>query len=211
MAKTIPFTDERVYPGLSSHSPCKPARDAAPTDANVRSAWVDDVLRRYEWDVFATLTYARPVWNSEKIMRDAPEWQWLWQLETAEQRGKCFTTLEEERDGYGRLLGTHERFHGPWYNSYRKGRADPIWVLGIEPHQSGLLHIHMLIRWSGKLPNLDHALGRKLWEAPRSEGGLGHGMCRIETPRSQGGVAGYLSKCAVGGGDIQWSRSFDAA
>ncbi len=215
MAKTISFTDERVYPGLSSHSPCKPASGPTPlalTDANIRAAWTDEVLSRHDWDVFLTGTYARPVRTSEKIVRDTYNFLWLWQLETAEQRGKCFTTFEEKRDGYGRLICTHERYHGPWFNSYRKGRAQPVWVLGIEPHRSGALHIHMLIRWSDKLPNLDHALGMKLWNAPRSEGGLGYGLrCHIETPRSQGDVAGYLSKCAVGDGDIQWSQSFDVA
>ena len=36
------------------------------TDENVRAGWAE-FLCRYRWDVFATLTYERPVWCDEKI------------------------------------------------------------------------------------------------------------------------------------------------
>jgi len=179
------------------------------TDDNVRRGWAE-LLSRYTWDVFATLTYANPVWAGEKVVRDFRRWLWRWQFETALERGLAASRTIERRDAYGRIRDTHEKVTGPWYNSYRKGRADPVWVLGVEAHQSGTLHAHAIIRWSVQLPDLERRLGWDLWKGAGHANGLGLGFARIEPPRGQDDVAGYVSKYVVKGGEITLSPSFDA-
>lgn len=179
------------------------------TDANVRAGWAE-LLARYRWDAFATLTYANPVRVSEKVLRDFRRWLHRWQVETAIQRGLATRSTITRTDAYGRTISTDEKLSGPWWNCYRKGRAFPVWVLGVEQHQSGSFHAHAIIRWSDKLPDLDRRLGWSLWFKDRAEGGFGHGLARIEPPRGQSDVAAYVAKYVVKGGEVYLSPSFDA-
>jgi len=179
------------------------------TDANVRAGWAE-LPSRYEWHVFATLTYKEPVWTPEKVLRDFKRWLWAWQLDTAVDRGLADTRIDQKHDGYGRLRSSKQKVAGPWFNSYRKGRARPVWLLGVEHHRTGALHAHAIIKWSDQLPDLDRRLGWKLWNASKREGGFGHGFARIEPPRGQDDVASYVSKYVVKGGEVYLSASFDA-
>lgn len=179
------------------------------TDENVRAGWAE-LLSRYKWDAFATLTYADPVWACEKIVRDFQRWLFTWQLETALDRQLAVVETRTRFDAYGRETSSHQKIHGSWYNSYRKGRCRPIWVLGVERHQSGSLHAHAIIKWSEFLPDLERRLGWELWAGTKHEAGYGHGFARIEPPRDQEDVAGYVSKYVVKGGEIYLSPSFNA-
>ncbi len=180
------------------------------TDANVRAGW-SDLLSRYEWDAFATLTYSGAVWAAEKVVRNFREWLYRWQVETAIARGLCTERKRPRVDRSGQVVGVRVDLSGPWRNNYRKGRADPVWVLGVEPHKSGRLHAHALVRWSPLLPDLERRRGWHLWSAAREAGGLGHGFARIEPPRGQDSVAEYVTKYVVKGGELYLSPSFDAA
>ncbi|MEQ9454562.1 MAG: hypothetical protein RLN76_08230 [Phycisphaeraceae bacterium] len=178
-------------------------------DENVRKGWAE-LLSRYRWDVFATLTYANPVWESEKVLRDFRRWLWKWQVETAVERGLAVSEKIQRRDGYGRTRSAKEKVSGSWHNSYRKGRGRPIWVLGVEQHKSGSLHAHAVLRWSDQLPDLCRKLGWDLWVGFRHEGGYGHGYARLEPPRGQDDVASYVSKYVTKGGEIFIAPSFTA-
>ena len=176
----------------------------------IREHWAE-FLSRYAWDAFATLTYGDAVWSSEKIMRNFQRWLWEWQVRTAVARGLVSESLRVRTDGYGRRVGQHRKLSGTWWNEYRKGRAHPIWVVGIEPHRSGKLHAHAIIKWSRRLPDLRRTEGWRLWSGKTTEGGLGFGWCRIEPPKSQDDVNRYVSKYVTKGGEITLSPSFDAA
>ena len=178
--------------------------------ASVCEGWAD-FLGRYQWDVFATLTYSGSVWADEKVLKNFRVWLFRWQVQEAVSRGLCKVTSEERQDGYGRVVSKRKRYRGPWMNNYRKGRGRPTWVLGIEPHKTGKLHAHAVIRWSSLLPDLDRGLGYRLWTSPPPKG-FGFGLfARIEPPKCPGDVAGYVSKYVVKGGELVLSPNFDAA
>ena len=179
------------------------------TDETVRAGWAE-LLSRYQWDAFATLTYANSVRTSEKVLRDFRRWLKRWQVETAVQRGLVTRSTTTRTDAYGRTISTDEKLSGSWHNAYRKGRAFPVWVLGVEQHRSGTLHSHAIIKWSDHLPDLDRRLGWSLWFNSKAEGGFGHGIARIEPPRGQSQVATYVAKYVVKGGEVYPSPSFDA-
>lgn len=176
----------------------------------VRDAWVD-VLTRYPWDCFATLTYADIVRAHEKVLRDFEHWLWEWQVQTAIERELCSATTQERYDGYGRIISKHRKLSGSWWNSYRKGRAYPVWVVGIEAQERGSLHIHALIRFSPRLPDLERRLGWELWHGSRADGGFEHGFARLEPPREQDDVAAYVAKYVTKGGEIVLSPTFNAS
>ena len=178
---------------------------------SVREGW-SEFLCRYQWHAFATLTYSVSVWAHEKAVRDCRRWLFAWQVAEAKERGLCTSEVKPRLDGYGRQVGEHERLHGRWWTQYREGRARPVWVVGVERHESGSLHFHALLRWSDKLPDLNRSRGWSLWTLPVSRGGLCFGrFARIEPPRGQDDVTSYVSKYVVKGGEIVLSPSFDAA
>ncbi|MCA9280711.1 MAG: hypothetical protein H6812_13645 [Phycisphaeraceae bacterium] len=185
---------------------CEPSRPdlrfAPLTDETVRAGW-SELLARYQWDTFATLTYGGSVWCDEKIVRNFRTWLFRWQEFTAIERGLLTVTPGDD--------GERVKRRGPWWNNYRKGRAFPTFVLGIEPHKSGKLHAHAIIRWSPLLPNLEHRLGKRLWYEGKDKGGFGFGFARTESPRCQNDVADYVAKYVTKGGEIVLSASFDAA
>lgn len=159
---------------------------------HVRSGW-SEFLGRYRWDVFATLTYAQAVRSSEKVLRDFHGWLWSWQVEAAISRGLAC------RSESGRVSGA-------WANGYRKGRFRPVWVVGVEPHRSGALHAHAVVKWSDRLPDLRRSVGWSLWTEGRA-----NGWSRLEPPRCQGDVTDYVSKYVTKGEDLFLSPSFSAA
>ncbi len=180
------------------------------TDRNVRTAWAT-FLTRYPWDTFATLTYAGSAWAEEKVVRNFRHWLFRWQVETAKARGLCNESVHARKDGYDRVVGARRKLSGSWWNAQRKGRARVVWALGVEPQRSGKLHAHAVMRWPSMLADPIRRVGWHLWTGPKSSGGLDHGFSRIEPPRCQHDVAGYVSKYVVKGGELYLSPSFDAA
>jgi len=178
--------------------------------AKLRAGW-SELLTRYEWDVFATLTYASGVWAPEKLERDFRRWIFEWQLRTAVERGLCLVITKTKRDGYGRVIRTSRLLKGTWHNSYRKSRAQPVWVLAIEPHESGKLHGHALIKWHPSLPELRRGLGWELWTGHECQDGFSFGWARVEPPLAQENTAAYLAKYIAKGGELVFSDSFDAS
>lgn len=153
-------------------------------------------LSRVDWDYFVTLTL-----DPSRYPRSGPEswlhsWRWFlfaWLCASAEKVGQV------RRDDAGRL-------RGPWINAWRHGRGRPMWVLALEPHRSGRLHAHVLLKLTRDLPWLDYRVGQQLWWDNR-------GLAQFERPRSQGHVAAYVAKYVVklGSDALTLSDNFDAS
>lgn len=143
----------------------------------VTLAWAE-LLSRTSWDWFATLTYRAGVGvGREGLVKDVRQWLW--------------TLL--------RLRARSCGFRRKWQRAFRLGRtwSMPVYVIGIEPHRSGRLHAHCLI----KLPcacgqDRRWLTAAKLWRKR-------HGMCRIEAPRCQEYVVDYVCKYVAKGGDVE--------
>lgn len=176
-----------------------------PNRSAIREAWAE-FLSRYEWDVFATLTWrdtdkrGREVrLGPERIIRDVRQWLWRWGCETAIRRGAA--SLADPSvpimEG-GRVVG-------PWASAYRRGHNRPVIVVGIERGPDlGRLHAHCLIKFRGMMQDASRWMGWGLWWSM-------HGIARLEPPRGQASVAGYVSKYVTKGGDIWLSPTFKAA
>lgn len=159
----------------------------------IRDGWVE-LLAREQWDCFATLTFNKP-WRNENHAAGAfRAWLFQWCEQQAVERGLCKLLP---------LCKGRPRRSGWWWNQWRKGSARPVYVVGVEPHQSGNLHLHAVIRHSLSLPDLNRREGWKLWKNC-------HGICRIEPPRSNDDVSSYLSKYVVKDGDLFISESFQS-
>lgn len=151
------------------------------------------LLCRYTWDVFATLTW-RASAGPEQVVRDYRTWICRWMGNEAVSRG--LARWVPAMDGRHRL-------RGPWS---RSNKHDPVvWVLGVEPHESGRLHAHALIKFPSCFGEVRRAHGQELWWD-------WHGMAKIVPPRSQEGVSAYVGKyVAKPGSDLVFSDSFRAA
>lgn len=162
----------------------------------VQRAWAE-LVSRYPWHWFTTLTYRRDVGvGPESCLRNFRGWIYGCLLDEARRVGLA----DPGEEG--------ERARGTWPNAYRAKQrwARPVWVIGVEPHADGVSHIHGVLRLPAALANARRGRGGA-WEAWWKC----HGMARIEPPRSQRHVARYVSKYVVKGGEIVLSETFDAA
>lgn len=163
----------------------------SPVDT-LRLAWVR-LLGRYPWDCFATLTWAKAP-GDEQVRRDFRTWLFTWMGNVAVQRG--LARWVASRDG--------QRLRGWWVNQRRKGRHEVVFALGVEPQRSGRLHVHSLLRFPPCFGEVYRGDG---WESWKDR----HGFARLEPPKSQDDVAGYVSKYVVKPeADLVVSESFQA-
>ena len=155
----------------------------------LRNAWTV-LLSRLSWHYFITLTWRTPA-GPEQIVRDFRTMLSSWSGDTAIGRGLA------SRTGRGRLCGW-------WANRRRRGQDQPVYVLGIEPHRSGRLHAHALVRFPACFGEVRFAYAAKLWFK-------WHGGSKFELPRTTEDVASYCSKYITKPGcDLLLSPSFDA-
>lgn len=151
-------------------------------------------MAKHPWDVFATLTWAEAT-GPEKVRRDF--WTWLnrWSGDTAVRLG---LGVWIERNGRRFLKGW-------WRNQTGKGHHRVEWVLGVEPHRTGRLHAHALVKFPACLGSPDRSYGWDLWKQ-------WHGLARIEPPRGAEDVAAYVSKYVVKtGSELNISESYQLA
>jgi hypothetical protein len=175
----------------------------------IREGWAE-LLSRYPWDCFATLTFQTPRRDPFEVVKAVEMWLRKWNESEAVSRGLCDVSESTVTDAYGRAISKRKRVSGPWVRRWKDGRAQPVYVIGVEPHQSGSLHAHAIIKHADYLPDLCRGVGWEIWRCPRSQGGMGHGMARIEPVLSRGAVADYVTKYVTKGGELVLSRSFDA-
>lgn len=178
-------------------------------DSTLREAWTD-LLGRYSWDCFATLTFKRRRSDAFAVVDAVRAWLYRWNEVEAMTRGLVRLSDRVVTDGYGREVGRRTKRSGPWPRKWKDGTAKPVVVVGVEPHKSGRLHAHAIIRHSSYLPDLKRTDGWWLWKGPRPRC-LDCGRASIEPPTSQGDVRGYVSKYVTKGGELFLSESFDAA
>lgn len=204
-AKVRGYARERVDAVSATPRDARPpAADRFPLRSKLRDAWVE-FLGRVTWHVFATLTYRRPT-GEEVLIRNIERWLWLWQLQTAVERGQARLADDGGHDPFKPKPSGDSyprRARGAWPNAYRHGRCFPHWVAGVEPQKSGRLHAHVLIHWSDRLNGLRRTDGWRLWFEQ-------YGFAKLEEPRSGLDVAAYCTKYVVKGGDLYLSPSFDA-
>jgi len=167
-----------------------------PTRVNdeVRAGWAE-LLCRQPWDWFATLTYRRDVGvGIESAVRNFKGW-----LHGCLQAEAVRVGLAEQREDARGGVG------GAWPNAYRarKRWALPTWVIGVEHHRDGVIHMHGLVRLPAKLAAASRRGAHQRWLDR-------HGFNRVEPPRSRQDVAEYVSKYVVKDGEVMLSESFDA-
>jgi len=178
------------------------------TDEGLREAW-SLLLARYRWDTFATLTFKFPRRDPFEIVNAFNIWLFKWHCEQAVAAGQMKETRARRQDAYGRPLPDRLKRSGPFINAWKRGRMKPVYVLGIEPHKSGALHLHAVIRFN--VPwTMQRTTGWRIWSDEEHEQGMKMGISRIEPPESQGDVLEYCSKYVTKGGDLVLSPSFNA-
>ena len=158
----------------------------------VLDGW-SELLSRYRWDWFATLTWRRDVGvGMESAVRSFRGWLYACALRQAVRQGLA-------------VVEPGGRPRGSWANAYRAGKAwaVPVFALGVERHGDGVIHLHGLVKFSDKLGDVSR---RDAW----ADWFKRHGINRIEPPKSSGHVARYVSKYIAKDGEIVLSGSFDA-
>jgi len=162
------------------------------TSDPLRDAWTI-LLSRIAWHYFITLTW-RTSAGPEQIVRDFRTMLASWSGDTAVSRGLASWT--------GR--GDRQRLRGWWPNRRRRGQDQPVYVLGIEPHKSGRLHAHALVRFPACFGDVRFSYAAKLWFK-------WHGGSKFELPRTVEDVASYCSKYITKPEcELLLSPSFDA-
>lgn len=183
-------------------------------DGDVTDAMAD-VLARYEWDCFCTLTFNRPRHDPFEARKVIDFWLFRWMEQEAIRRDLVAVERQVMRDGYGREIGVEVRRSGPWWRKWRKRKNRPVYVLGIERHRSGCVHMHLVLRLPDFCRDARRSIGWHCWHGPKSEGGMDLGRARIEPPKSQADVrlycCKYVAKEAQEEGLLFLSDSFDAA
>jgi hypothetical protein len=179
-----------------------------PTDEGLRRAW-STLLVRYPWDAFATLTFKHPRHDPFELVNAFTIFLDKWHLHQAVELGAATVTYVARADAYGRELPPRVKRRGPFVNAWKKGRYRPVWVLGIEQHKSGDLHMHACIKFETPW-EMSRRLGWRVWADQDNPAGMKMGWARIEQPKSLGDVAGYVSKYVTKGGDVVLSPSFTA-
>ena len=173
------------------------------TGEGLRQAWAE-LLCRYKWDVFGTLTFRHSRHDPFSVVDAFKAWLFRWQEAEAAERGLVGRqeVPRPGRDGLGRPLPPRVKRWGAWWRSWKRGDR-PIWVVGVEPHESGNLHLHCLVKSSHCLPNMQRKTGWQLWYDQNGRG-------RIEPPRSMEDVNMYVAKYVVKGGELVLSDTFSA-
>lgn len=177
-----------------------------PSDQALRDAWTD-LLARYQWDCFATLTFKNERHDPYEIINALDIWLMKWHMTEAQIRGLVNVKRIQRHDDYGRRLPDRIKRQGNYWNRWRKGQGRPIYVAGIEPHKSGALHMHVIIKFKTSW-EMNRNCGWRHWADPDYQNGMNMGFARIEPPSSQGDVMSYCSKYVTKGGELVLSDSF---
>lgn len=188
----------------------------------LRTAWAG-IVAGYRWDYFDTLTldperdvgsmasWRRADCVPETLVKAVRQYVRECCRLSAVMQGHAW---EDWREGYrkvadvvgGRIVRGFVRrrwcvTRGAWANSDKHGRSRVVWVLGVERHESGMLHCHVLIRLLlGVLKRLEFKAMREAWSE--------YGFNRPVSAKSSEAVSGYVSKY-VRKGDLYLAPNFD--
>lgn len=175
----------------------------------LRSAW-SDLLSRYTWDSFGTHTWNRSRRDTFEAVKCWRIWLQRGMENEAVKRGLMVLVEKPRYDGCGRQVGVDRQRYGKFWRGWRRGDHAylPVYVLGVERHRSGDVHLHSLIKYPPAMPDCSRRDLWSLWYRPVPDGGLGLGRNRIEPPTVQADVNEYISKYVTKGGDLVISDSF---
>ena len=206
--------ETRTFSGVNESTRLSAMNDSTPhplTTKHIREGWTE-LLSRYEWDCFATLTFKNARRDPFEVVNAFRIWLYKWSLREAESRHLAFIEKRGAQDNRQNSSSRkRDRITGPFVRAWKRGKAVPIWVLGIEAHRTGSLHLHAIIKSRPFLSDLTRRVGWEIWKLDGSHGGMGMGLARLEPPRSQGDVRGYVSKYVTKGGEIVLGDSFNAS
>lgn len=200
-----------------------------PTSSNtnsLREAWVEDLLYRYEWHEFATCTFKFPQYDETRAIGMFAHWlngrpfdhavtvgdAQLHQKPKLDKGRQVFDLVKEWDPEFERYAMTRRPrmltwYTGPFRNRWRRHpEIHPVWVVGIEKHRNGSNHIHALIHHRVYADELRRDVGWRSWHDE-----LAYGRMRLEPPKSDEDVRGYLSKYVTKAGSIELSPSFKAS
>lgn len=164
-------------------------------DTRAADAWAD-VLRRYPAHAFATLTFRR-----EKFFTD----KYSGKVVTINRTGSGGGMHPEAADKAFRYFIScinREIYGGDWGRRWHRGIQ---WARGSEFHKDGRLHFHALL--SAPTADLNTLVSRYAWHEWWYRE---FGRNQIEQPRSQHDVAAYVSKYVAKGGEVDFSKNFGA-
>ena len=177
----------------------------------LRDAWAE-LLSRYPWDAFATLTFKNPRRDPFEVAKLFDIWLFRWSCTDAVERGELDMTVTEKLDAYGRVIGQKVKRVGKFWADWSRGRRRPVYALGIETHKTGTLHCHAVLRFPGWEAN--RHTGWSTWFNPKPVG-YDLGRARIEPPKDQDDVRAYCSKYVIkeaeDRGLFRLSETFNAA
>ena len=193
---------------------------------SLREAWVEDLLYRYPWHEFATCTFKFPQHDETRAIGMFAKWVNGRPFDHAVKIGQARVTRTPKLRGgqpvydlvsqWDRESGCYvdvrvpivfTSYSGSFLNRWRRHpEIRPVWVVGIEQHRNGSNHMHGLIhhRWQA-----DEISRRDGWDSWHNQ--LAYGRMRLEPPKSDEDVRGYLSKYVCKAGSIELSPSFTAA
>lgn len=144
-----------------------------------------ELIARTKWNHFVTLTTADHLhphgMSAGKWFSSIRQWLRDWQFHSALLAKKAFKS--------------NGAFVGPFVNAYRKKKQRARAIFVLEPHKSGKLHAHGLVKCSPALPWLDYGKARWLWM--RS-----YGLLQVEPPKDQSRTACYLAKYVLKEADV---------
>lgn len=170
--------------------------------SDLRQNWAD-FLGRYEWHEFVTATFNQ---TQRDVTRAVNMWRAFNRKRILDHAVKVGDITKRElpfHDSQYRKTGHITRYRGPLYNTWRRGKKLPIWVLGIERHSNGSNHLHGLIHHQVYRSQIRRDAGWNIWFNEFSLGRI-----RIEQPNSQNDVKGYVSKYIAKAGEIELSDNF---
>ncbi len=184
-----------------------------PDQAELRQAWGDWLSAQYPWPTFGTHTFRIPRRDLFGVHEAFRIWLYRCCGDMAVDLGEAFAT-DTTRKRVNPITGEREDFtsrayDGRWRQQWRhkSPMVHPVYVMGVEPHENGNLHMHSLL-WFPEY--YGEVLRTDLWRHwySSTDGGIGAGLGRFEPPIDRLSVSQYIAKYVVKGGEIILSDSF---
>lgn len=162
-------------------------------------------LAKGPWDVMLTLTFPFPCLKEEQAFALFDELIFRWQARTADVRG-LLRVHKFASPGLWLHSQPGPRWAGPWMDGRKRAAGRERYFVVAEPHADGGLHLHGVVRWPARLPQLECELGRHIWSDPKARGGMGMGLCRIEPVCNQARATEYVTKLVNEGAAFDCSK-----
>ena len=193
----------------------------------LRRAWVDDLAFRYPWDEFATCTFKLPQFDTTRALAMFRHWLNGRYFAHAVKIGEAERHEKPKLGSDGRQIRIksmewdrqEKRYHpvfkpevftwhtGSFQNRWKRKSVRPVYIAAVEKHVKGDNHIHALIHHRVYAEEIRRDAGWDRWKNK-----LGYGRMRLEPPRSDEDVRGYVGKYITkDGAELEISDTFKAS